>query len=155
AINSSLGLDKPILVQYVDYHKGLFVGRTFHTAQGAPEPCPAPCLAYSFRTNEPVFDIVKRPFPVTLSVVLVGAILWTTTGDALGMFPALRKGSVFDKISIGFSLIGASMPVYVFAILAMVIVVFTLRWLSPPTYVSLFDNPVQFLVNMILPWATL
>src|SRR6476620_11008601 len=63
AINKGLGIDKPIMEQYWEFHKGLVVGRTFERVGEADSVCPAPCLAYSFRTNEPVLDIIERAFP--------------------------------------------------------------------------------------------
>lgn len=155
AINKSLGMDKPLITQYVDYHVGLFKGRTFERAGFPDEVCPAPCLAYSFRTHEPVTDILKRALPVTVSIVVGAATMWLIVGISLGMFSALRRGTVFDKASIAFSLVGASMPVYFFGLVLLAIFVFGLKWLDTPHYISPWDSFGGWVGGMILPWCAL
>ena len=53
-----LGLDKPIWQQYVDFVKGIFVGRTYGSGT-PPSTASAPCLGYSFRRGEQVTDLIK------------------------------------------------------------------------------------------------
>lgn len=155
AIEKSLGMDRPLAEQYLEYHKGLFVGRTFTQPGVEPQVCPAPCLAYSFRTNEPVTSILARALPVTVSIVAGAFVIWIVVGVSLGMISALRRGTAFDKVAIGFSLVGASMPVYVFAILLLVTFVFGLGVLPIPHYVSPFENVGLWVQGMILPWFAL
>jgi peptide/nickel transport system permease protein len=153
-ITKTLGLDRPLTVQYAEYMKGIFVGRTVGEGSNRVD-CPAPCLGISFRTNQPVLDIIKIGFPITLSIVLGGAVVWLTTGILLGTFAALRRGGPVDKFSIGFSLTGASMQIYVLGLLLMIIFVYNLDWLPRPSYTSPFDNPFKWAAGMILPWITL
>ena len=153
-ITKTLGLDRPIEVQYAEYMKGIFEGRTI--VDGSYKiVCPAPCLGISFRTSQPVLDIIKQGFPVTLSIVIGGAIVWLTTGVLLGTAAALRRGGPIDKFSIGFSLTGASMQIYVLGLLLMIIFVYNLHWLPRPSYTSPFVNPIQWALGMLLPWVTL
>jgi peptide/nickel transport system permease protein len=51
---------KPLYVQYGDFVKGIFVGRTYGPAPGLE--CPAPCLGYSFR-NEEVTVLIEDTLP--------------------------------------------------------------------------------------------
>ncbi len=155
AIQKNLGMDKPLPKQYLDYHAGLFVGRDFERQGREAQHCPAPCLAYSFRTNEPVTSIIGRAWPVTASIVVGGAVIWLTVGISLGMFSALRRGTVFDKTAIAFSLVGASMPIYVFAILLLATFVFGLHLLPYPHFVGLLEDPVGWVKALILPWFAL
>ena len=153
-ITKTLGLDRPLYVQYADYMKGVFVGRTVVDGNYRVD-CPAPCLGISFRTNQPVLDILKLGFPITLSIVLGGAFIWLTTGVLLGTFAALRRGGGVDKFSIGFSLTGASMQIYVLGLVLMIVFVYTLDWLPRPSYTSPFENPFKWASGLILPWITL
>jgi len=153
-ITRTLGLDRPLTIQYAEYMKGIFVGRTVVDGSYRVD-CPAPCLGISFRTNQPVLDILKLGFPVTLSIVIGGAIIWLTTGILLGTFAALRRGSPVDKFSIGFSLTGASMQIYVLGLVLMIVFVYNLGWLPRPSYTSPFDNPFKWASGLILPWITL
>jgi peptide/nickel transport system permease protein len=153
-INKELGLDRPLAVQYGQYMKGIFAGRTIGTGNEAIK-CPAPCLGVSFRTHQPVLDIIKLGLPVSISIVLGAAVVWLAIGITLGTAAALRRGGPLDKFSIGFSLGGASMQIYVLGPILVFIMVYTLGWLPRPTYTSPFDNPFQWASGLILPWVTL
>ena len=153
-ISRSLGLDRPILVQYADYMKGVFVGRTVGTGNDAIE-CPAPCLGVSFRTNQPVLTIIGHGLPITGSIVIGGALTYLTLGLVLGTTAALRRGSPVDRFSIGFSLTGASMQIYVLGLVLVSLFVFTLGWLPRPAFTPLTDNPAEWAVGLLLPWITL
>jgi peptide/nickel transport system permease protein len=153
-IRTSLGLDKPLVVQYADYMKGIFVGRDVGTGADAIH-CPAPCLGVSFRNNLPVLDILGHGFPITISIVIGGALTYLTLGLVLGTTAALRRGSAVDRFSIGFSLTGASMQIYVLGLVLVSVLVYTLDWLPRPTYTPLTDNPGKFFLGMLLPWLTL
>jgi peptide/nickel transport system permease protein len=153
-VNHALGMDKPLLTQYLEFHKGIFVGRELGDPPNA-DHCPAPCLGFSFRTREPVLNIIKRAFPVTLSLVLGGAITWLTIGITMGMISALRRGTPFDKFAIGFSLVGASMPIYFFALILMTVFVFGLKLLPFPQYTPLTENPAKWALALLMPWVAL
>ncbi len=149
-----LGLSDPLVVQYGKFVKGVFVGRTYGEGELARE-CAAPCLGYSFRSNEPVTDIIKRTLPVTVSIVIGSAILWLGIGITLGMISALRRGTLFDKTAITVSLAGASMQVYFLGLILLLIFVYGFDLLPSPSYTSPFDNPLHWMQGMILPWITL
>jgi peptide/nickel transport system permease protein len=153
-ITSSLGLDRPIHVQYAEYMKGIFVGRTIGTGSEAIE-CPAPCLGVSFRNHLPVLTIIAHGLPITASIVIGGAIVTLSLGLFLGTTAALRRGSPVDRFSIGFSLTGASMQIYVLGLVLVSLFVYTLAWLPRPTFTPLTDNPLKWATGLILPWITL
>jgi peptide/nickel transport system permease protein len=153
-VNRSLGLDKPKVTQFAEFNKGIFVGRDFDNGVRVAH-CPAPCLGYSFRTGEPVTAIVSRALPVTVSIVLGAAVLWLLVGVSLGVISALRRGTVFDKSAVGVSLLGASMPVYFFALILITVFVFALKLLAYPQYVPITQNFGAWLVALILPWLSL
>jgi len=152
-VRTDLGLNKPKVDQYVDYMKGIFVGRDLGSAQGGH--CDAPCLGYSFTRSEQVTDTMGRVLPVTLSIVIPAAILWFGLGIGLGMLSAVRKGTVFDRAAIGFALTGASLQIYFVGGLLLSLFVYNLKWLPSPHYVSIFDDPWQWFQAMVLPWIAL
>src|SRR4051794_33777064 len=104
-ITKSLGLDRPLTVQYAEYMKGIFVGRQIGHGSDVID-CPAPCLGVSFRNNLSVLTIISKGFPITISIVLGGAIVWLTLGLVLGTTAALRRGSPLDRFAVAFSLTG-------------------------------------------------
>jgi peptide/nickel transport system permease protein len=153
-ISHSLGLDKPITTQYVDYMKGIFVGRTIGSGDTARQ-CGAPCLGYSFRTSSTVSSIVAGALPITASIVIGGVILWGLLGVALGFLSALRRGTWVDRAAISFSLAGASLQIYFVGLLLQILFVYDLHWLPEPKWVSPRDDFLGWLGGMILPWTTL
>jgi len=153
-IQEALGLTKPIPVQYGEYMKGIFVGRTMGKGANAIE-CAAPCLGLDFRTTEPVSSVIGRTFPVTASIVFGGAVVYLIFGVATGMFAAIRRGTVFDRFSSGTSLVFASTQIFFLGSLLLLIFVYTLGWLPGPGYTSPFANPFSWISGMLLPWITL
>jgi peptide/nickel transport system permease protein len=150
----NLGLDKPITTQYVEFMKGIFVGRDYGSGDFFRH-CSAPCLGYSYRTNEAVTSILARTVPVTVSIVAGAATMWILFGVVLGMISALRRGTVFDKSAIGVSLVGASLQVYFFGLVLLMIFVYGFKLMQYPEWVPLTQDPLGWLQAMILPWITL
>lgn len=152
-VRTELGLNDPKSEQYANYMKGIFVGRDLGSAQGGQ--CAAPCLGYSYVNSESVTDTFARVLPVTLSVVLPAAVLWLALGVGLGMVSALRRGTLLDRISIGFTLTFASMQLYFVGAVLLLIFVYTWKVLPTPRYVSPLEDPLAWAQGMVLPWLTL
>ncbi|GAA2629494.1 ABC transporter permease [Dactylosporangium fulvum] len=152
-VRTELGLNDPKHVQYLNYMKGVFVGRDLGASQGGH--CDAPCLGYSYVNSEPVTETFGRVIPVTLSIVIPASVLWLGIGIGLGMISALRRGTVFDRLAIGVSLAGASMQLYFVGGLLLLIFVYTLKVLPYPRYTSILDNPWDWATALILPWCAL
>jgi peptide/nickel transport system permease protein len=153
-IHHNLGLDKPLVVQYADYMKGIVEGRDVVEA-GNVLPCPAPCFGYSFVNHQPVWATFKDRFPATLSLAVGAAILFLTGGVMLGVLSALFKGRAVDKVAIAISLTGASVQIYFIGIVARAVFVDNLRWLPQPGYTPLTEDPSKWFSGLILPWLTL
>ena len=157
AIEKSFGLDQPLVKQYADYMKGIVAGRTFSagTPDGVRE-CPAPCFGYSFRYKEPVWTLIKDRFPVTLSLAVGAAILWLVLGLSVGILSALKKGTVVDRAAMIIALAGVSLPVYFTGLILLYVFVYgPIRFLPPPTYKPLTENPVAWFQSLILAWIAL
>ena len=61
-ITEQLGLDRPVIVQYADYMKGIVAGNEFQPG-AISIPCDAPCLGVSFKLRDDVADIPVEPVP--------------------------------------------------------------------------------------------
>jgi peptide/nickel transport system permease protein len=142
-----LGLDRPVVVQYVDYLRGLATGS----------------LGQSYTQRRTVNDIVLRAAPVTASVILGGILIWLALGLSVGIFSALRPRSLLDRTAMVLVLIGISAhPIWLG---------FLLAWLLgakahvfPVTgYCDFFDpalharcgGPAEWAYHLILPCVTL
>jgi peptide/nickel transport system permease protein len=152
-VRVELGLRDPLIDQYAGYMKGIFVGRDLGSAQGGR--CDAPCLGYSYVNNEPVTDTLTRVLPVTLSIVIPAAVLWLALGIGLGMVSALRRGTLLDRLAIGFSLTGASLQLYFVGAVLLLVFTYNLGIVPVPHYTSIFDSPLQWASGLVLAWISL
>ena len=151
AVIHRFGFDQSIWVQYGRFIKGIFIGYDYDTGS-AMAHCPAPCLGYSFKTNELVSHSISQWLPVTISLALGASVLWLIFGVAVGVASALKKGSFIDRAGMITALVGVSLPVYfVGPLLALVFVV---NWhiLPDPGYVAFLKDPWNWFTHLLLAW---
>jgi peptide/nickel transport system permease protein len=153
-LHHQMGLDKPVLRQFVDYLGGIFTGRTYGTGPKAAH-CPVPCLGFSYRNNLPVWKLLVNRFPVTFSIAIGAAVLWLLMGVSVGVFSALRRGSGWDRGAMMVALAGVSLPMYVAALAVLYVLVVKLGVLPRPEYVPFASSPLRWGENLLLPWFTL
>ena len=117
--------------------------------------CPFPCFGYSFRNDQPVWPQMISDAPVTISLAIGASVLWLTGGVAIGVLSALRRGSIFDRLSMGVALAGVSLPVFFTGLIALEL--FSYKWPIFPNvhWVPLTTNPLLWARNLVLPWLTL
>jgi len=150
-----LGLDEPVVTQYVKFVTGIFVGRTFSPESPVPIKCEAPCLGYSFTRHEEVMSIISRAAPTTFFLAIGAFIIWIFFGLSLGIIAALNRGKWADRIIMGISLIGYSMPSFFIGLVLIFFVIIKWQFLPFPSYISPWENPFQFFQTMLLPWIVL
>jgi peptide/nickel transport system permease protein len=153
-IRTKMGLGDPVPVQYVKFLKGLVAGRDYANGPDVTH-CPAPCLGYSFKTDQEVTPLLMEDLPVTLSLALGAAVLWVIMGVSTGVISALRRGTIIDRAVMTMALAGVSLPIYFTGLLASAIFVYWLGWLPQGQYVPFFENPGEWFINLLLPWITL
>lgn len=153
-IREKLGLGDPILVQYAKFLQGLFVGRDYVNGADITH-CAAPCLGYSFKTEQEVTPLLLGDIPVTLSLAIGAAILWVIAGVSTGVISALRRGSFIDRAAMTGALAGVSLPIYFTGQLALLIFIHYLGWLPDASYTPFLENPGAWFTGLILPWVTL
>ena len=153
-IRTKLGLNDPILVQYGKFLKGLVVGRDYANGNDVTH-CDAPCLGYSFKTEQEVTPLLISDIPVTLSLAIGAAVLWVLIGVGTGVLSALRRGSFLDRAAMTGALAGVSLPIYFTGQLALLIFIYWLGWLPSAGYTPFTENPAQWFSGLILPWVTL
>ena len=151
ANRTRLGLDKPLIIQYLTWFKGIFVGRTYGYGQ-AQFTCPAPCLGYSFRQQENVTTLLMRALPVTFYLAIGAFIIWMVVGIFSGIFAALHRGRWQDRGILGATLIGYSLPTFFVGLVLLQFIVVRWNLLPYPDYISPLKDIVGFLQTMILPW---
>ena len=115
-LREALGLNKPFLLQYLDF--------LLRAIQGD--------FGISYRQARPVADILLERAPATLELALVSGALALTVGIALGVFTAIRRDGWAAHAIMSASLIGVSLPTFLIGILLIYVFGVQLRWL--PTF---------------------
>jgi peptide/nickel transport system permease protein len=113
ALRESLGLDRPLLVQYAR-----FLGRALQGDFGV-----------SYRNQRPVAELIAERLPATLELVLVATILSLAIGIPLGVYTAINRDGWLAHVVQTTSLVGISVPTFVTGIMLILIFSVTLRWL--------------------------
>jgi peptide/nickel transport system permease protein len=150
-----LGFNDPVVVQYGRFLKGIFTGAEYDYGAGV-EQCPAPCLGYSFISGQPVWPDLLDRMPVTFSLAIGAAFLWVVFGVSVGVLSALRRGSFFDRLSMGTALAGVSLPIFFTGMVSLVVFSYGLGWTPPGgAWTDLTENPAEWAYNLLLPWITL
>ena len=154
AVEAKLGLNDPLYLQYGRYIKGIVAGIHYNSGTDVSY-CPFPCFGYSFRNQQPVWPQLISNAPVTLSLAIGASVLWLIGGVSVGVLSALRRGSIFDRFSMGIALAGVSLPVFFTGLIALEL--FSYKWPIFPDvhYVPLTTNPLLWARNLVLPWITL
>jgi peptide/nickel transport system permease protein len=153
-MEDKLHLNDPLPVQYWHYVSGIVVGEHFDSGP-SQDYCPPPCFGYSFRSQLPVWPQMVQALPVTVSLAIGAAALWLVGGVAIGVLSALRRGSFFDRFSMGVALAGVSLPIFFTGLISLEL--FSYKWPLFPNvqYVNIAVNPLLWARNLVLPWVTL
>ncbi|MEW2394646.1 ABC transporter permease [Streptomyces sp. NPDC046862] len=149
-IRENLGLDKPITQQFWEFMTGIVTGRDF--PQGH---CSAPCLGVSFDSGEFVWDSITDRFPLTLSLTVGGLVIFLVLGLGSGLLAAWKRGTVIDKLVSGASMVLSSFQIYFLGPIVLGIFVFSTGWMDNPKYVPFTDDPVGWVVGLLIPWAVM
>ena len=153
AIEIKLGLNEPIWVQYGRFVKGIVFGYTYSSGPSRTY-CPPPCLGYSWRSQQPVWPQLTSNIPVTLSLAAGAAVIWLVSGVAIGVVSALKRGTIFDRLSMGTALMGVSLPIFFTGQIALLL--FSFKWqIFNVQYVGITQNPLLWAKALVLPWITL
>ena len=112
AIRTRYGLDRPLPEQFALYLGALLQGD----------------LGESARSRRPVLEELKTYFPNTVVLATAAILVALATGIPLGILAALRQGSWLDLGVMVLALLGVSMPVFWFGLLAILIFSVELGW---------------------------
>lgn len=133
AIRKELGIDKPLIFQYVGYLRLICQGE----------------LGRSYYTNRRVVHDLKEKFPNTFRLALAAMLVASTVGILVGVLMGVARGSLWDRIGSVMAIGGVSLPVFWVGLILMLIFSFTLRILPPS---GMGDGNILYL---ILPASTL
>lgn len=96
ALRDYLGLDRPLLVRYVEYLGQIVRGDLGRSIQG----------------NRPVLDEIREVWPNTIRLTVAAVFLAVVVGIGIGALSALRPYSLLDNVVRVIALLGLSMPIF-------------------------------------------
>jgi peptide/nickel transport system permease protein len=134
-LNKSLGLDKPLVVQYWDWLTGALHGN----------------LGVSYFSGIPVATSIGQRLPVDLSIATLAIILAVIIGGTAGIVAAVRRGGWFDRgVTLVCSVV-STLPAFVVGIILVVIFAVSVHWLPANGYVGPAQSIPEWLKYIILP----
>lgn len=144
-VRESFGLDQPLPVQYARTMQHLFVDRD---------------LTSFVNRGAKVLPQVTDAIPVTLSLVIGAAVIWTVIGVAMGVLAAARRGTWVDPLIMALGVFGISLPVYWLGEVVNLLTQSRLHdgvfsWVPPLGYAPLSDGVGQWALHLLFPWLTL
>lgn len=95
-VREQLDLDKPLLVQYGHYMKGLVTGN----------------LGRSIKNGQTVVETIAPRFKPTIMLTISSMIWATLIGIGLGILSAVKKGKAMDYIGMVIAISGISLPAF-------------------------------------------
>jgi peptide/nickel transport system permease protein len=138
-IRTRLGLDRPIPQQFV-----IWLGRILHGDLGE-----------SFFFKKKVTDLILDRVEPTLALTVCTIVLTILLAVPLGTMAAYRQGTWVDRLVMGVSVLGFSVPVFVIGYALIYIFAVSLAWLPVQGYQRLADGLGGFVERLVLPSCTL
>ena len=138
-ILKELGLDKPLLQQYIWWIGRIMVGD----------------FGFSFIHGKPVIDQILVRLPITLQLGLMSMGMAILIGIPLGVFSAISRGKFIDIFARVFSLLGISTPRFFTGTLIVVFGAIYFPTITTIGYVPFSESPWESTARMFWPASTL
>ncbi|MGL3607917.1 ABC transporter permease [Rhizobium sp. G187] len=117
-IRHELGLDQPILFQFLHYLTNLVQGD----------------LGRSYAQKTEVWTLIAARLPATLTLMAAGILTEVVIGLALGMIAAVKRGGFLDQLVMTSAFVGVSSPQFVVALLLLYVFAVSLGWFPMSGY---------------------
>ena len=114
ALYAKYGLDKPIIVQFFNYVKNMLQGDFG--------------VSYKISKNTPISQLIQTRLPISIGIGGMAVALGAIVGLLLGLLAALKHNTIWDTLATIISVIGVSVPSYVFALALSYNFGFKLQW---------------------------
>jgi peptide/nickel transport system permease protein len=138
-LRTEFGLDKPLVVQYGEWVRGLF---TFN-------------LGKSYISGAAIAPQIMDRLQVTLWLVLAGMVIALVLAVPAGTFIAVRHRRPSGLVLSAVSQVGVAIPAFLAGILLVAVFAVGLSWLPANGWTPPAENPIAFLQQLILPAVSL
>jgi peptide/nickel transport system permease protein len=138
-LREKLGLNRPILQQYLGYLGGLLKGD----------------LGSSLLDDHAVIDEIALRLPRTLQLIFAAGLIAVVVGLPLGTLAALRAGGTLDRVLGAGAALGLSVPVFVVGTVAILVFAQKLRLVPAGGFVPFSRDPLQHLLLLLMPAGTI
>jgi len=135
AIKENLGLDKPLIHQFFIWMSNIANGD----------------LGESYFFKKQVTELIIARIEPTLSLSVVTIIFTILIAIPMGVISAYKQGSWIDRVVMGFSVIGFSIPVFVIGFGLIYVFSLNLGWFPVQGYQRLEMGVFQWIRHLILP----
>ncbi len=139
AMRKSMGLDQPLIMQYLHWMWGIVHGD----------------FGVSFRSGVPVFPLLLKGFIVTLQLTLFAALFGWLIAVPLGILSSVRAHTPLDVIFRTGAILGVSIPNFAVGTLLLLILSLYFGWFPPLDVVNFWDRPLEAFQVFILPAISL
>ena len=138
-LEAELGLDRPFMVQYVEWFGKAIRGD----------------LGNSLWRKVPVVEEIAKRLPVTMGLGLLAFVMAQLIAFPIGIYSAIRQETLGDFIGRGFAILLVAVPA--FWIGTMIVVFGSIWWGYAPSigFIGLFDDPVGHFKMLLIPAAVL
>jgi oligopeptide transport system permease protein len=101
-LNAQYGLDKSVFIRFFNYVRNMLSGDFG--------------VSYTISKNTPISNLLETRFPISMRIGGQAVLLGTFVGLILGITAALKHNTIWDTLTTIISVIGVSLPSYVFAL---------------------------------------
>ena len=135
AARAALGVDRPAIVQYLDWMSGFFTGD----------------LGTSLFTGKSVSELISPRIEPTVAIILTGIFIAIIFGIPMGIVSAWKSNTWIDRVVMVFAVIGFSMPGFWLAFNLIWLFSVNLGWTPVFGYASVSEGVPQFFRHLVLP----
>ena len=114
ALYTKYGLDQPVVVQFFRYVGNMLLGDMG--------------VSYNISKNTPISQLIQTRLPISIGIGGLAVTIGAVAGLLLGLLAALKHDTIWDSLATVLSVIGVSVPSYVFALALSYTFGFRLSW---------------------------
>ena len=135
ALREELGLNRPVVVQYLDW--------MYHAFQGE--------FGESRRSGDTVAALVSDRLEVTIQLGILSLIVAVILALPIGLMAGSKPNTPFDYLGTFFAVVGAAIPNFWLALLLILVFAVDLGWFPALGFTSFREDPLENMRGMVLP----